>query len=130
MAISRTRLAVMKLTERAAERVREIIENSDQPLVGVRVGMKNAGCAGMSYTLDPVAEPDPADDVVQEHGVTVYVDPKAVMFLLGSVMDFEITKMRSGFTFQNPNEVSACGCGESVMLKPANPEAVAEATAG
>lgn len=130
MAISRTRLAVMKLTERAAERVREIIENSDQPLVGVRVGMKNAGCAGMSYTLDPVAEPDPADDVVQEHGVTVYVDPKAVMFLLGSVMDFEMTKMRSGFTFQNPNEVSACGCGESVMLKPANPEAVAEAPAG
>ncbi len=128
MALPRSRLAVMKLTERAAERVREIMENSDKALAGVRVGVKNAGCAGMAYTLEPVETPNPADDVVNDHGVTVFVEPKAVMFLLGSVMDFEISKMRSGFTFQNPNEVSACGCGESVMLKPAG-EAGAEAVA-
>ena len=73
----------------------------------------------MEYTLEPVATPDPTDDIVNEHGATVFVDPKAILFLLGSVMDYETTKLRSGFVFQNPNEVSACGCGESVMLKPA-----------
>jgi iron-sulfur cluster assembly protein len=117
----RPKLAVISVTERAAERVRDIMENSDKPLVGLRVGVKNAGCAGMAYTLDPVETPNAADDVVTAHGVTVYVDPKAVLFLLGSTMDFETTKLRSGFTFQNPNEVSSCGCGESVMLKPAEP---------
>jgi iron-sulfur cluster assembly protein len=77
----------------------------------------------MEYTLEAVENPAPADDVVSDHGVNVYVDPKAVLFLLGSVMDFETTKLRSGFVFQNPNEVSSCGCGESVMLKPAEPAA-------
>jgi iron-sulfur cluster assembly protein len=115
----RPRIAVMKLTERAAGRVRELVESAERPLAGVRVGVKKGGCAGMEYTLEAVAAPAPADDIVSEHGVNVYVDPKAVLFLLGSVMDFETTKLRSGFVFQNPNEVSACGCGESVMLKPA-----------
>ena len=87
----------------------------------MRVGVKNAGCAGMAYTLDPVETPEKADDLVSAHGVDVYVDPKAVMFLLGSTMDYERTKLRSGFVFQNPNEVSSCGCGESVLLKPAEP---------
>jgi iron-sulfur cluster assembly protein len=109
----------MTLTERAASRVREIVEDADKPIVGVRVGVKKGGCAGMEYTLAPVETANPADDVVTGHGATVYVDPKAVLFLFGSVMDFETTKLRSGFTFQNPNEVSSCGCGESVMLKPA-----------
>jgi len=120
------RLSVISVTERAAERVRELVAGNDRPLVGVRVGVKNAGCAGMSYTLDPVEVPNPADDVVSEHGVQVYVDPKAVLFLLGATMDFEATKLRTGFTFKNPNEVSACGCGESVLLKPAS-ERAAEA---
>ena len=128
MANARPRPAVMTLTERAAARVRELVEGNEKNLVGVRVGVKNAGCAGMAYTLDPVETPNPADDVVSQHGVSVYIDPKAVLFLLGSVMDFETTKMRSGFVFQNPNEVSSCGCGESVMLKPAN-ERAAEAAA-
>ena len=119
MASLRPRPAVMTLTERAASRVREIVDDADQPIVGVRVGVKKGGCAGMEYTLSPVETPNPADDVVSGHGATVYVDPKAVLFLFGSVMDFETTKLRSGFTFQNPNEVSSCGCGESVMLKPA-----------
>lgn len=113
------RPAVMQLTEAAAARVREILENRDGEATGVRVGVKNGGCAGMEYTLDAVAEAAPGDDTVTGHGATVYVEGKAVLFLLGSVMDYESTKLRSGFVFRNPNEVSACGCGESVMLKPA-----------
>lgn len=116
---ARPRPSVISLTERAADRVRELIDGNEKPLIGVRVGVKNAGCAGMAYTLDPVETPNPTDDLVEQHGVSVYVDPKAVLFLLGAKMDYEVTKLRSGFTFQNPNEVSACGCGESVMLKPA-----------
>ena len=111
--MARPKLSVISVTERAAGRVRELIAGNEKPLVGVRVGVKNAGCAGMAYTLDPVETPNPADDVVSEHGVSVFVDPKAVLFLLGSTMDFETTKLRSGFTFKNPNEVSSCGCGES-----------------
>ena len=118
----RPRPTVISLTEAAAARVRALVTGSDKPLVGVRVGVKNAGCAGMAYTLDPVATPNAADDVVTAHGVTVFVDPKAVLFLLGATMDFETTKLRSGFVFHNPNEVSSCGCGESVELKPATLE--------
>jgi iron-sulfur cluster assembly protein len=125
--MARPRLAVISVTERAAERVRDLVENNDRPILGVRVGVKNAGCAGMAYTLDPVETPNAADDVVSAHGVNVYIDPKALLFLLGSTMDFESTKLRSGFVFQNPNEVSACGCGESVMLKPATEGAAAGA---
>jgi len=119
--MARPRIAVMKLTERAAGRVRELMDNAGKPLAGVRVGVKKGGCAGMEYTLEAIEAPAPADDLVSDHGVNVYVDPRAVLFLLGSVMDFETTKLRSGFVFQNPNEVSSCGCGESVMLKPAEP---------
>jgi iron-sulfur cluster assembly protein len=119
MANLRPRPAVIELSENAVARVRELVDGSNPPLVGVRVGVKNAGCAGMAYTLDPVETPAAGDDVVSSEGVTVYIDPKAVLFLLGSTMDYEITKLRSGFVFQNPNEVSSCGCGESVMLKQA-----------
>jgi iron-sulfur cluster assembly protein len=118
----RSRLAVMHLTERAAERVRELIANAAKPLAGVRVGVAKGGCAGMEYTLEGVEAPNAIDDLVDEHGVKVWVDAKAVLYLLGSVMDYETTKLRSGFVFQNPNEVSSCGCGESVELKPAVPE--------
>jgi iron-sulfur cluster assembly protein len=127
MAIARPRPAVISVTERAAGRVRALVAANERSLVGVRVGVKNAGCAGMAYTLDPVETPNPADDVVNEHGVSIYVDPKAVLFLLGATMDYETTKLRSGFTFQNPNEVSSCGCGESVLLKPAAEGAAAPA---
>ena len=117
---ARPRPSVINLTERAATRVRELVEGNEKQLAGVRVGVKNAGCAGMAYTLDPVETPDPADDKVSQHGVSVFVDPKAVLFLLGATMDYEVTKVRAGFVFQNPNEVSSCGCGESVLLKPAS----------
>ena len=118
-------LKVISLTDAAAERVKEIIASSDQPVAGLRLGVKNGGCAGMSYTMDYVETADPKDDVVEEKGVTVFVDPKAALFLLGTVMDFRTTKLSSGFVFENPNQVSACGCGESVELKPADPSALA-----
>ena len=111
--------AVMQLTERAAERVRELIANAAKPLAGVRVGVAKGGCAGMEYTLEGVETPNAVDDLIDEHGVKVWVDAKAVLYLLGSVMDYETTRLRSGFVFQNPNEVSSCGCGESVELRPA-----------
>jgi iron-sulfur cluster assembly protein len=120
---------IMSLTDAAAERINEIIEDSDKPVIGVRVGVKNAGCAGMAYTLDYVAEPVKGDDHVSDKGVEVYIEPKATMFLLGTVMDFEQSKMSSGFTFKNPNQTGECGCGESVQLKPADLKAIAEARA-
>jgi iron-sulfur cluster assembly protein len=121
--------AIMSLTDGAAERIREIIEDSDRPVIGVRVGVKNAGCAGMAYTLDYVTEPVAGDDHIVEKGVDVWVEPKATLFLLGTVMDFEESKMSSGFTFNNPNQEGACGCGESVQLKPADLAEIAKARA-
>jgi iron-sulfur cluster assembly protein len=125
----RSRFAVMTLTDAAAERVREIVEDSDVPVLGLRIGVKKGGCAGMEYTMKPVAEPDPKDERIEEKGASVFIDPAAVLYLLGTVMDFETTKLRSGFVFKNPNEVSACGCGESVMLKPADMSEANAATA-
>lgn len=121
--------AIMQLTDAAAERIIEIIEDSDKPVIGVRVGVRNAGCAGMAYTLDYVAEPVQGDDHIREKGVDVWVEPKATLFLLGTVMDYEETKMSSGFTFNNPNQEGACGCGESVQLKPADLADLARARA-
>ena len=123
-------LKIMSLTDAAAERVREIIEDSDTPVIGVRVGIKDAGCAGQSYTLAYVSEPIKGDDHVEDKGVHVFVEPKATLFLLGTVMDFEEDILRSGFTFKNPNQTGECGCGESVQLKPADLKALAEARAG
>lgn len=116
----RPKFQVLSLTDKAAAKVKEIVDRSATPLAGVRVGVKNAGCAGMAYTLDPVEMPNPADDVVSDKGVTVFVDAKATMFLLGAVMDHKTDKFASTFVFNNPNEVSSCGCGESVQLKPAD----------
>ncbi len=123
-------LPIMSLTEAAAERVREIMSGSDSPVVGLRVGIKDAGCAGQSYTLDYVSEPIKGDDHIVDKGVDVYVEPKATLFLLGTVMDFEEDMLKSGFTFKNPNQTGECGCGESVQLKPADLKALAEARAG
>lgn len=123
-------LKIMSLTEAAAERVREIIADSDTPVMGVRVGIKDAGCAGQSYTLAYVGEPIKGDDHVEDKGVHVFIEPKATLFLLGTVMDFEEDILKSGFTFKNPNQTGECGCGESVQLKPADLKALAEARAG
>jgi len=123
-------LRIMTLTDAAVERINEIIADSDTPVTGVRVGVKNAGCAGMSYTLSYVSEPVPGDDHIEDKGVHVFIEPKATLFLLGTVMDFEEDILKSGFTFKNPNQTGECGCGESVMLKPADLKALAEARQG
>ena len=113
------RPAVMTLSDEAAARVREIVANAEPPLAGLRVGIKKGGCAGMEYTMEAVSVPDPTDEVVEAGDARVFVDKAAVLFLLGCRMDYEVTRFRSGFVFQNPNEVSACGCGESVELRAA-----------
>ena len=121
MALAASGFSVLTMTPAAIERVREIVDNSDGDALGVRVGVKNAGCAGMSYTVDLVTEIQTGDDVVTADGATIYIDPKAVLFLLGTELDYEVTKLRSGFVFNNPNQTSACGCGESVALTAADP---------
>ena len=120
-------LKIMSLTDAAVERINEIIEDSATPVMGVRVGIKDAGCAGQSYTLAYVSEPVKGDDHIEDKGVHVFVEPKATLFLLGTVMDVEEDILKSGFTFKNPNQTGECGCGESVQLKPADLKALAEA---
>ena len=123
------RFQVMTMTDAAAARVREIVETRDNGR-GIRVGVKKGGCAGMEYTIDLVTEPSAKDDHVERDDAHVWVAPEAALFLLGTEMDFERTTLRTGFTFNNPNQSSACGCGESVELKPADLKALAEARAG
>ena len=110
---------VMTLTDAAAQRVREIVSKADKPVVGLRIGVKNGGCAGMEYTMEWAEDQKPFDEVVEDKGVKVLIDAKAMMFLLGTEMDYQSSALKSGFVFNNPNQVSACGCGESVQLKPA-----------
>ncbi|KKX33817.1 Fe-S cluster assembly scaffold SufA [Rhizobium sp. LC145] len=118
--------AVMTMTDTAATRVKQIVQNSGSDAKGIRVGIKKGGCAGMEYTIDLVTEPNAKDDLIERDGAKVWIEPSAVLYLLGTQMDFEVTKMRSGFTFTNPNQTSACGCGESVELKPADLAALAK----
>lgn len=120
------RFEVMTLTEKAAERVKSLVAAADEPALDLRIGIKKGGCAGMEYTVDLAMEADSKDDLVEMHGARVFVAPEAVLFLLGTQMDFETTKLRSGFVFNNPNQTSACGCGESVELKPADLKALAD----
>src|SRR4029078_3528741 len=115
----RPRPQVMKLTEAAAQRITELTKRADSEIVGLRVGIKNGGCAGQSYTVEYAHEVRPAGEVVEDRGVKILVDPKAVLFLLGTEMDYKADKMQAQFIFNNPNQVSACGCGESVQLTPA-----------
>ncbi|MDF1635724.1 Fe-S cluster assembly scaffold SufA [Mycoplana sp. MJR14] len=119
--------AVMTLTDAAADRVKAIVDNAGGEARGIRVGIKKGGCAGMEYSVDLVTEPNAKDDLVEHAGARVWVAPEAVLYLLGTQMDFEVTTLRSGFTFNNPNQTSACGCGESVELKPADLAALAAA---
>jgi iron-sulfur cluster assembly protein len=119
MATPRPRPQVMRLTDAAATRIRDILSKADKPIAGVRVGVKNGGCAGMSYTMEYAEKAAPLDEVVEDKGVKLLIDPKAVLFLLGTEMDFKVDKLSSGFVFNNPNQTSACGCGESVALTPA-----------
>ena len=115
----RPRPKVVTLTERAAQRVREIMDRAEKPYAGLRVGLKNGGCAGQEYTLEYAERADPLDEVVEDKGVTILVEPKSVLFLIGSEIDYEVTKLAAKFVFRNPNETDACGCGESVTITPA-----------
>jgi len=119
----RPRPKVVTLTDAAAARVKEIMERADQPYAGLRVGVKNGGCAGQEYVFEYAKEKGPIDEVVEDKGVTILIEPKAVLFLIGTEIDYEITKLSSKFVFHNPNETDACGCGESVTIQPA-PEAL------
>ena len=119
MATARPRPQVMRLTEAAARRIRDIMAKADKPVAGVRVGVKNGGCAGMAYTMEFAEAASPTDEVVEDKGVRILIDPKAVLFLLGTEMDFKTDKLSAQFVFNNPNQTSACGCGELVELTPA-----------
>jgi iron-sulfur cluster assembly protein len=121
--IKRERPKVIRLTDAAAGRIRDILAQSEGRYIGVRVGVKNGGCAGMSYTMDYAEAQGPLDEVVEDKGVRILVDPKAVMFLVGTEMDFRREKLAQRFVFVNPNQTEACGCGESVVIQPADSEA-------
>ena len=118
----RERPKIVRLTDAAAERLSEIMADAEGRYLGVRVGVTNGGCAGMSYTMDYAENAQPFDEVIEDKGVKIFVDPKAVMFLLGTEMDFKTDKFASRFVFSNPNQTDACGCGESVAITPAKDE--------
>lgn len=115
----RERPKPVRLTDTAAARIQEIMANADGKYVGVRVGVTNAGCAGMSYTMDYATEAKPFEEVIEDRGVKVFIDPKAILFLIGTELDFVREKLGARFVFKNPNQTSACGCGESVQITPA-----------
>ncbi len=106
----------MTITDAAAARVKELISRSDKPIIGLRVGVKARGCSGMSYFVEYAEEKKLFEEVVEDKGVTILIDPAATMFLIGSEMDYAEDKFQSGFTFKNPNEKARCGCGESFMV--------------
>jgi len=119
MAVPRPRPQVVRLTEAAAERIKAVMAKADRPIAAVRVGVKNGGCAGMSYTMEYAEKINPLDEIVEDKGVRILIDPKAVLFLLGTEMDYKVDKLSAQFVFNNPNQTAACGCGESVQLEPA-----------
>ena len=124
MATARPRPQVMRLTDAAADRIKAVMARADKPVAGLRVGVKNGGCAGMEYTMEYADAVKPSDEIVEDKGVKILIDPKAVLFLLGTEMDFKSEKLSAQFVFNNPNQTSACGCGESVQLTPAKDDAL------
>ena len=115
----RPRPKVVTLSDSAAARVKEIMGLAEKPYAGLRVGVKNGGCAGQEYVLEYAEAAAPLDEVVEDKGVTILVDPKAVLFLIGTEVDYEVTRLAAKFVFRNPNQTDACGCGESVTIEPA-----------
>ncbi|MBI5938891.1 MAG: iron-sulfur cluster assembly accessory protein [Caulobacterales bacterium] len=115
----RPRPKVVTLTDAAAARVKEIMARAEKPYAGLRVGVKNGGCAGSEYIIEYAETADPLDEVVEDQGVTILIEPKAVLFLIGAEIDYEVSRISSKFVFRNPNETDACGCGESVTIQPA-----------
>jgi iron-sulfur cluster assembly protein len=125
MAEIRPKPTVLSITDAAAARIRDIVARAENPVAGVRLGVKKGGCAGMTYTMDVAETVAKGDEVVDANGVRVLIDPAAVLFLFGTEMDFTVDKLSARFVFRNPNETSACGCGESVTLAPAKTDLVA-----
>jgi iron-sulfur cluster assembly protein len=115
----RERPKAVRLSEAAAERIRQIMAGGEGHYQGVRVGVTNGGCAGMSYTMDYAEGAGPLEEVVEDKGVKIYIDPKAILFLIGTELDFVREKLGARFVFNNPNQTAACGCGESVSITPA-----------
>jgi iron-sulfur cluster assembly protein len=115
----RERPKPVRLTDRAAERLTQIMSEAQGKYLGVRVGVTNGGCAGMSYTMNYAEETGPLDEVMEDRGVKIFIEPKAILFLIGTELDFETGKLGSRFVFKNPNQTAACGCGESVSITPA-----------
>jgi iron-sulfur cluster assembly protein len=120
--VRRPRPAVVSLTDAAAAQVKAIMARAEKPYAGLRVGVKQGGCAGQEYVLSYAEEIGPIDEVVTDKGVTILIEPKAVLYLVGTVIDYETTKLASKFVFKNPNETDACGCGESVTIIPVKPD--------
>lgn len=118
----RPRPKMLSLTDAAANRIAAIINKSGSPIAGLRVSIEKSGCAGVGYKMDYAESAMPGDETIVDKGVTLFIDPKAVLFLLGTTIDYRTEKMSAGFHFDNPNQVSACGCGESVELQPASAE--------
>jgi iron-sulfur cluster assembly protein len=115
----RERPKAVRLTAAAAARIREIMAGAEGRYQGVRVGVTNGGCAGMAYTMDYAESAQPLEEVVEDKGVKIFIDPKAILFLIGTEMDFVREKLGARFVFNNPNQTAACGCGESVSIAPA-----------
>ena len=115
----RPRPKLVTLSDAAAERVKAIMDAAEKPYAGLRVGVKNGGCAGQEYVLEYAEAAAPLDEVVEDKGVTILVEPKAVLFLVGTEIDYQTTRLSAKFVFRNPNETDACGCGESVTIVPA-----------
>lgn len=116
----RPRMQVMTMTDAAAGRIKAIMASKGADIVGLRIGVSKGGCAGMEYTMDWTTSVGKFDEVVEKDGARVIVDPKAVLYLLGTEMDYKVDRMSAQFVFINPNQTSACGCGESVNLTPAS----------
>ncbi len=119
---ARPRPQVMRLTEAAAERIKAVMAKAENSIAAVRVGVKNGGCAGMAYTMEYAEKINPLDEVIEDKGVRILIDPKAVLFLLGTEMDSKVDKLAAQFVFNNPNQTAACGCGESVQIEPVRGE--------
>lgn len=117
--LKRERPKPVKLTDAAAARLSQIMANADGKYLGLRVGVTNGGCAGMSYTMEYASDTKPFEEVMEEKGVRIFIDPKAILFLIGTELDFVQEKLGARFVFNNPNQTSACGCGESVQITPA-----------
>lgn len=112
----RPRPALVTLSSAAADRVKEIMKNRQDSVEGLKIGIKQGGCAGQEYVMDYAQKIEPTDEVVESEGVKIVIDPRAILYLVGTHIDYEITNLSSKFVFKNPNQIDACGCGESVTI--------------